>query len=153
MGMLVLAAAAAQEEPKLKLGAGAVHAENPRLDIQQLLNAQVDAWNRGNLDAFMAGYWRSTELTFFSNDTETHGWQDTLDRYKKRYQGEDRQMGQLEFRDLWIEMLSDEAALVRGRWHLKMPDGKQPEGMFTLVLRRFPQGWKIVHDHSSGKGD
>jgi ketosteroid isomerase-like protein len=119
--------------------------------ILKLLNAQVAAWNRGDLEEFMAGYWHSPELTFFSNDSETHGWQESLERYKKRYQGEGRAMGQLNFQSLRIEMLGAKAAFVRGTWHLKMQDGKDLQGMFTLLLRKFPQdGWKIVHDHSSG---
>jgi ketosteroid isomerase-like protein len=127
-------------------------AQSPeRTAIQRLLNSQVAAWNRGDLDGFMEGYLHSPRLTFFSNDSETHGWQPTLDRYKKRYQGEGHAMGQLDFQDLRIEMLDTEAAFVRGKWHLKMPDGKDLQGMFTLVIRHFPNdGWKIVHDHSSG---
>jgi ketosteroid isomerase-like protein len=122
-----------------------------RTAILKMLNAQVTAWNHGELEGFMAGYWHSPELTFFSNDNETHGWQETLERYKKRYQGEGRAMGKLDFQDLRIEMLGAKATFVRGKWHLKMPDGKDLQGMFTLVLRKFPQdGWKIVHDHSSG---
>ncbi len=125
--------------------------DQERTAILKLLNVQVTAWNHGDLEGFMAGYWRSPELTFFSNDSETHGWQETLERYQKRYQGEGRAMGQLDFQGLRIEMLGAEAAFVRGKWHLKMPDGKDLQGMFTLVLRNFPQnGWKIVHDHSSG---
>ncbi len=121
-------------------------------EIQKLLQLQVAAWNRGDLDAFMVGYLHSPELTFFSNDSEAHGWQATLDRYKQRYQGEGRSMGQLDFKELRVEMLGPDAAFVRGQWHLKMPDGKEPQGMFTLVMRKFPgEGWKIVHDHSSGK--
>ena len=114
-----------------------------------MLDAQVEAWNKGDLEGFMAGYWHSPELTFFSNDSETHGWQETLERYKKRYQGEARAMGTLDFQQLRITPLGEDAAFVRGQFHLKMPDGKEPRGMFTLVLRKFPDGWKIVHDHSS----
>jgi beta-aspartyl-peptidase (threonine type) len=58
-------------------------------------------------------------------------------------------MGHLEFSGLRIEMLGPEAAFVRGEWHLTMPDGKAPHGLFTLIFRKFPEGWKIVHDHTS----
>jgi beta-aspartyl-peptidase (threonine type) len=58
-------------------------------------------------------------------------------------------MGKLDFSDLGIEMLGADAAFVRGAWLLTMPDGKTPHGLFTLVFRRFPEGWKIVHDHTS----
>ena len=118
--------------------------------IEQLLNTQVAAWNRGDLEAFMTGYWHSPDLTFFSKDSENHGWQAALDRYKQRYQGQGRGMGQLDFHDLQVESLGPDAAFVRGKWHLKMPDGSEPHGLFTLVMRRIPkEGWKIVHDHTS----
>lgn len=120
--------------------------------IRQVLDTQTEAWNRGDVEGFMAGYWNSPELTFYSNGTETKGWQPTLDRYKKHYQGEGRAMGKLDFPSQMVTILSPDTAVVRGKWHLKMPDGKEPQGMFTLVLRRIPnEGWKIVHDHSSGE--
>lgn len=125
-------------------------AQSGSAEIQHLLDAQVAAWNRGDLDTFMSGYWNSPELTFFSGTDENHGWQAALDRYRKRYQGEGRTMGHLDFGELRIESLGADWAFVRGRWHLTMPDGSEPQGLFTLVLRRIPAGgWKIVHDHTS----
>ena len=97
----------------------------------------------------MAGYWNSPELTFFSDAKIYSGWQSTLERYRKTYQSEGREMGKLEFSDLKIEALAPDAALVRGAWHLTMSDGKTPHGWFTLVFRKFPDGWKIIHDHTS----
>jgi ketosteroid isomerase-like protein len=117
--------------------------------IRALLASQVDAWNRGDLEAFMAGYWKSPELSFISGTTETRGWESTLERYRKKYQGEGKEMGKLDFFDLRVEMLGPEAAFVRGHWHLKMKNGQEPGGLFTLVLRKFPEGWRIVHDHTS----
>jgi beta-aspartyl-peptidase (threonine type) len=123
--------------------------ENPKEAIRKVLDAQVVSWNRGDLEAFMTGYWHSTELTFFSGKDEKHGWQETLDRYRKRYQSEGRQMGKLRFSELRIETLSPEYGWVRGRWHLDT--GKeQLGGLFTLILRKLPEGWRIVHDHTSG---
>ena len=116
--------------------------------IQQVLQQQQAAWNRHDLEAFMSGYWNSPELTFFGAK-KTPGWQATLERYRKTYQSEGREMGTLEFSDLKIETLAPGAAFVRGSWKLTMPDGKTPHGLFTLVFRRFPEGWKIVHDHTS----
>ena len=118
-------------------------------DVRAVLTAQVDAWNRGDLDGFMAGYWKSPDLVFFSNGTETRGWQATLDRYRMRYQAEGRQMGTLDFPALDIVPLGPEAAIARGRWRLKMPDGKESSGMTSVILRKLPEGWRIVHDHSS----
>ena len=116
--------------------------------IQQVLQQQQAAWNRHDLEAFMSGYWNSPELTFFGAK-KTSGWQATLERYRKTYQSEGREMGTLEFSDLKIKTLAPGAAFVRGSWKLTMPDGKTPHGLFTLVFRRFPEGWKIVHDHTS----
>jgi ketosteroid isomerase-like protein len=117
--------------------------------VQQVLRRQQDEWNRHDLEGFMAGYWNSPELTFFSGAKMTSGWQATLDRYRKSYQSESREMGKLEFSDLNVEALALDAAFVRGSWKLTMSDGKAPHGLFTLVFRRFPDGWKIVHDHTS----
>ena len=119
--------------------------------IRRVISEQQDAWNRQDLEGFMAGYWNSPELTFFSGAHESKGWQAALDRYRKAYQGEGHAMGHLEFANLRIEMLGTDAAFVRGEFHLTMPDGKTPHGLFTLVFRQFPEGWKIVHDHSAGE--
>jgi ketosteroid isomerase-like protein len=130
-----------------------VAAQGPSPDpagaIRKLLNGQVAAWNRHDLEGFMAGYWKSPALTFFSGGTELRGWQATLERYRRRYQSEGREMGRLDFAELRIEPLGGKAALVRGRYHLVMQDGKEMGGVFTLIVRRFPEGWKIVHDHTS----
>ena len=123
--------------------------QSAKNDIEQVLHSQQDAWNRHDLDAFMAGYWHSPELTFFSGAQENHGWQAAMDRYKATYQSPGHEMGKLDFSDLRIEMLGSDAAFVRGAWHLTMSDGKTPHGLFTLVFRKFPDGWNIVHDHTS----
>ncbi len=118
-------------------------------EISSLLQQQVAAWNKGDLQGFMAGYWHSPKLTFFSGGSETKGWEPTLQRYQQRYQANGAAMGKLEFSQLRVEQLCPDAAFVRGNWLLTMPDGKQPHGLFTLMLRRFPEGWRIIHDHSS----
>ena len=121
-------------------------------DLKAVWTAQVDAWNRGDLEGFMVGYWKSPDLVFFSNGTETRGWQPTLDRYRAAYQGEGKQMGTLDFPQFDVMMLGPDSALVRGRWRLKMPDGKELTGMTSVVFRKLPEGWRIVHDHSSASG-
>jgi uncharacterized protein (TIGR02246 family) len=120
-------------------------------EIAQVLQTQMGAWNRQDLEGFMAGYWNSPDLTFFSGAHESKGWQAALDRYKTTYQGAGHEMGKLEFSNLRIEMLGPDAAFVRGEFHLTMRDGKTPHGLFTLIFRRFTDGWKIVHDHSAGE--
>jgi ketosteroid isomerase-like protein len=117
--------------------------------IHQALDTQVAAWNRHDLTAFMAGYWNSPELTFFSGANAARGWQAALDRYRKNYQSDGHEMGKLEFSELQIEPLASDAAFVRGAWKLTLSGGKTPHGLFTLIFRKFPNGWKIVHDHSS----
>lgn len=120
-------------------------------DIQKVLENQVKAWNAGDLEDFMAGYWNSPELTFYSGATKASGWLGTLERYRKRYQSEGKEMGQLEFSELNVGMLGADNAFVRGRWRLQMSDGSQPNGLFTLIFRTFPDGWKIIHDHTSSQ--
>jgi beta-aspartyl-peptidase (threonine type) len=117
--------------------------------IEHVLHQQQEAWNRHDLEGFMAGYWNSAELTFFSAGKEQDGWQATMDRYLAKYASPGHEMGKLEFSDLRVQVLSQDAAFVRGSWRLTMADGKKPHGLFTLVFRKFPEGWKIVHDHTS----
>jgi ketosteroid isomerase-like protein len=121
----------------------------PKAAIESVLHAQQAAWNRHDLESFMTGYWNSPQLTFFSGAEEHDGWQATLDRYRARYASAGHEMGKLEFSGLRIEILGADAAFVRGAWQLAMSDGKTPHGLFTLIFRKFPEGWKIVHDHTS----
>jgi len=117
--------------------------------IEQVLRTQQADWNRADLEAFMGGYWKSEKLTFFSGGSEHIGWQAAIDRYRARYSGPGHEMGQLEFSGLRIEMLGRDTAFVRGAWLLTLSDGKKPHGLFTLIFRKFPDGWKIIHDHTS----
>jgi beta-aspartyl-peptidase (threonine type) len=122
---------------------------DPVAAVRRILEDQQQAWNRHDLEGFMSGYWNSPDLTFFSGGQQTAGWQGALDRYRKNYQQAGKEMGRLEFSDLKIEALGNDAAFVRGAWHVTMSDGKTPHGLFTLIFRKFPDGWKIVHDHTS----
>ena len=116
-------------------------------EIQTVIRAQQDAWNRGDLDGFMNGYWRSDETIFVSGDDVTRGWQKVLDRYKSKY-SDRAKMGVLTFSNPEIKPLSDNSAVVLGSWRLKRAND-EPHGRFTLIFRRFPDGWKIIHDHTS----
>lgn len=119
--------------------------------IRHVLLSQVEAWNHGSIEAFMNGYWRSPDLTFYSGATVTNGWEPTLKRYRERYKSAGKEMGHLEFQNLEVDVLSRRSAVVMGRWKLTMSDGKTPHGLFTLIFKRFPEGWKIVHDHTSAE--
>ena len=142
--LLLFAIVAVTQEPPSKAAPN-----DATTAVEHVLRTQQDAWNHHDLEAFMAGYWNSPELTFFSGAKETSGWQATLDRYRATYASPGHELGKLEFSALRIEILGLDAAFVRGEFHLTMPDGKTPHGLFTLVFRKFPEGWKIVHDHTS----
>jgi uncharacterized protein (TIGR02246 family) len=121
--------------------------EGDQKAIKAVLEAQQSAWNRGDVDAFLVGYWHSSELTFSGSSGVARGWDGVLARYKKNYP--DRAaMGQLDFSDLEFRFLGPDAAMVLGRWHLKR-EQDELGGVFTLVWQRFPDGWKIIHDHTS----
>lgn len=118
-----------------------------RRAIHGVLAAQQEAWNRGDVDAFLVGYWHSPELTFSGSSGVSRGWDGVLARYKKNYP--DRAaMGQLDFSNLEFRFLGADHALVLGRWHLKREKG-EIGGVFSLVWQRFPEGWRIIHDHTS----
>jgi beta-aspartyl-peptidase (threonine type) len=124
-------------------------AEPAVVEVRALLDRQVADWNRKDLDGFLTGYWDSPDVVFQSGAERTRGFTAMRDRYRKNYQAEGKEMGSLTFSDLEIEALTPDVALARGRWALTKSDGSRPNGLFTLVLRRLPGGWKIVHDHTS----
>jgi uncharacterized protein (TIGR02246 family) len=115
--------------------------------IRAVIDAQRDAWNRGDIEGYMNGYDRSPETVFISGDRVTRGWQTVLDRYKKSYDSREK-MGTLTFSDLEITMLSKDTAVVLGRWHLRRAKD-EPHGRFTLLFRKTRAGWRIMHDHTS----
>lgn len=115
--------------------------------ILLILQTQADAWNRGDLDAFMQTYAPVDDLRFASGGNVTYGWKPTLERYKQRYP--DRAaMGTLAFSELAVTELSPDAALVFGHWRLTRAQD-QPHGLFTLLVRRTAAGWRIFADHTS----
>jgi ketosteroid isomerase-like protein len=125
-------------------------AQSPDVALRTLLASQAADWNRGDIDAFMRGYWNSPETTFAGASGISRGWQTVSDRYHKNYP--DRAtMGHLDFSEIEITPLGNDAALILGRWHLTR-DAGPVGGIFTLVARRFPEGWRIIHDHTSTDG-
>ena len=121
--------------------------EADRNAITSVLAEQQAAWNRADVGAFMRGYWNSPQLTFAGSSGITRGWEPVFERYRKQYP--DRvAMGRLEFSELEMRSLGPDAALVLGRWHL-IRDAGNLGGVYTLIFERFPEGWRIVHDHTS----
>jgi len=121
--------------------------ESLEAGVRALLKKQVADWNRGDVAAFMRGYWKSPQTEFVGTDGILKGWQTVLDRYHKAYP--DRaSMGHLDFTALEVTVLGPESALAVGHWQLKRQNDT-PGGVFTLVFRRFPEGWRIINDHTS----
>lgn len=118
------------------------------IEVLAVMTQQSAAWNRGDVTGFMQGYWNSDKLVFASGDSVTRGWQPTLDRYKKTYDTKAK-MGELTFSDLDVNVLSKDIAVVLGSWALKR-EKDNPKGKFTLVFQRTKEGWRIIHDHTSG---
>ncbi|MEO2091079.1 MAG: nuclear transport factor 2 family protein, partial [Gemmataceae bacterium] len=110
--------------------------------VKAVLTQQADAWNKGDLDTFLDTYWKSDDLVFFSGGTVSKGHKAVSDRYHKRYKADGKEMGKLTFTALEVEMLGTDAAMVRGKWKLEMK-AENPDGLFTLIVKKLPGGWKI----------
>lgn len=145
-GLMSIASARQQSRAATRAGRDA----KTRADVRAVLDAQVAAWNRGDIGAFMEGYWRSPETVFISGDSVTRGWQTVHDRYRARYDSREK-MGALSFLEIEIKAISRDAAVAIGRWQLTRA-ADTPHGRFTLILRRTRDGWRIVHDHTSSAG-
>jgi beta-aspartyl-peptidase (threonine type) len=125
--------------------------EENKAEIRKVLEAQQIAWNHGDIETFMEGYWRSHDTVFVSGDTVTRGWQTVHNRYRSKYPDRAK-MGQLTFSEVEVRMFGYDGAVAFGRWQLDRAT-YSPHGRFTLVLRKMPEGWKIVHDHTSTAED
>lgn len=117
------------------------------ISIRTILSQQIIAWNKGNKEVFMNGYWQSDSLMFIGKSGITYGWQKTLDNYKKRYP-DIASMGKLNFDLLAVKRLSENYFFVVGNWHLARSIGDL-SGSFTLLFRKIKNRWVIVADHSS----
>jgi ketosteroid isomerase-like protein len=124
-------------------------AASPEADIRKVLDDQTLAWNRGDIPTFMTGYENSPNTTFVGKDV-SKGYASVLERYQKTYPTKDR-MGTLRFSDLEVRLLGTDHACVIGRFHLDRgkDSGGEASGIFTLVFRKTPAGWKIIVDHTS----
>ena len=127
--------------------AGADSHDADRSAIVEVIKNQQLNWNKGDVDAFLEGYWHSPDITFSGTGGIARGWDGVRARYKKNYADRDT-MGQLDFSALEFRFLGPDAALVLGHWHLTRAKG-DVGGVFSLVWQRFPEGWRIVHDHTS----
>ena len=149
---IVLAAVATACASAGGRGAAGSSTADPGPAIERVLTDQAAAWNRGDLEAFMDGYWRSPDLVFTSGGNLQRGWRTTFDRYLTTYGTSPETMGRLTFSDLEIHPLGDSAAWVLGRWRLDN-DGETMGGIFSLVFRQIDGRWLIVHDHTSSDPD
>ena len=116
--------------------------------VRAVLSRQQEAWNAGELERFMEDYWDSDELTFFSEGNVTKGYAGLQERYRKDYKSEGKEMGTLTFSDLDVTPMGASHATARGRWKV-VTSNETVDGLFTLALYRFRDGWKITHDHTS----
>lgn len=120
---------------------------NDRQAILNLLEKQRSDWNKGDVEAFMQGYWKSNSLLFVGKSGPTYGWQKTLDNYKKGYPDK-AAMGLLTFGIKKVDLLTKDTAFVLGSWNVKQ-EKDELKGFFTLLLRKIDGVWKVVVDHSS----
>ncbi|MGA7854788.1 MAG: nuclear transport factor 2 family protein [Candidatus Acidiferrales bacterium] len=133
--------------PRLATTIAAPADSSPESEIRAVLESQTNAWNRGDIDAFMTGHWKSDETAFVGAKGLTRGYQAVLERYHKNYP--DRAaMGHLTFSDLEIHVLCPDTAFAIGQFHLQR-EKDNPEGIFTLTFKKFPAGWHIILDHST----
>ena len=121
--------------------------EHDRAAITKILDEQQTTWNSGDVISFMKGYWNSPELTFAGSGGIARGWESVLARYKREYPDQ-AAMGQVNFSNVEVRFLGPDAALVLGQWHLRRSSG-DIGGVFSLVFQQLPEGWRIVHDHTS----
>ena len=151
MGLLTVAGGTSEGGPENQVNIinTATYDDQSPQSIRAVLTAQQAAWNRGDIPAFLEGYWNSPELTFAGSDGIARGYDGVLARYRKNYPDR-KAMGELKFSGLEIRPLGPDAALVLGHWHLQR-QSDELAGVFTLVFERFPIGWRIIHDHTSAQ--
>ena len=135
----------------LSLSAQSLKTVTAEKDIQSVLDKQAEAWNAGDVEGYMQGYWKSDSLLFTSGGKIRTGWTATLEKYRNTYDTKEK-MGILKFTRVRINFLSPESAWVFGHWELERKNDR-PHGVFTLILRKFSNGWKVVHDHTSSSSD
>ena len=117
-------------------------------ELERVMNESAEAWNRGDVDEFLASY-KNDPMTAFMAPTITYGIPEIKARYLRSYFKDGKPKAQLTYGDLKYRQLGSDYVLMTGRWYLTDPDGKKQEGYYSLVWERTESGWKIIHDHSS----
>lgn len=130
------------------LSAAACGQDNADASIRKLLGDQQDAWNRGDIESFMKGYWKSDSLMFIGAKGVTYGYKNTWERYKKTYDSPEK-MGKLKFDLLHVNKMASDLYMVVGKWHLTRTVG-DIGGHYTLMMRYIDGNWVIISDHTSG---
>lgn len=148
LGFLVCASVAVLLSLSIGTQVNATKQRSGEAQIRAVLDMQSAAWNRGDIDAFMTGYWKSEETEFVGASGITRGWQAVLDRYRRNYPDANA-MGRLTFSNLEIYVVCQDSAFVIGEFKLEREKDK-PIGVFTLNFRKFTEGWRIVADHTTG---
>ena len=131
------------------VGCTTVESTTEESRVLKVLADQAEAWNRGDLEAFLEGYWRSDGTVFAGGGDIHRGFEAMAARYRKSYNTPEK-MGKLTFANLTFESIGRDRAVVTGSWELQRAADK-PGGVFTLIFRKFPEGWRIVHDHTSSR--
>ncbi len=124
-----------------------MQAQTADKQIRQLLDQQAKDWSRGDIPAYMNGYWKSDSLVFIGSSGISYGWKNTLAHYQQKYP-DAATMGKLRFDIVQVKSLSSDCYFVLGKWFLTRTAG-DVNGHFTLIFRKFKNGWRIVSDHSS----
>jgi ketosteroid isomerase-like protein len=148
LGFLVCASVAVLLSLSLGAQGNATKQRSAEAQIRAVLDMQSAAWNRGDIDTFMTGYWKSEETEFVGASGITRGWQAVLERYRRNYP-DSKAMGRLTFSNLEIYVVCRDSAFVIGEFKLEREKDK-PIGAFTLNFRKFTEGWRIVADHTTG---
>lgn len=128
---------------------GQAAGQSDSVAIVRVLHEQVQAWNEGDIEGYMRGYWKSDETMFVSGGNVVRGYDEVLARYKKTYVSREA-MGTLSFEGLDVRVLSPTVGMVTGAWRLRRSNDS-PGGRFTLIFQRKPDGWQIVYDHTSSE--
>lgn len=141
--LVIAVAACASAPPPVR-----TFAAMDRTAVTAVLDEQMAAWNRGDLAGYMAGYAKVDHLVFTSGGKVRTGWQATYDTYQTKYGKDPSTMGKLAFTITQVDAIGTDGAVVLGTWALT--ESQAPgSGVFTVVLERRPEGWRIIHDHTS----